>query len=61
MKRMSAYGLERRSEKERCVLFQTVSQNLIRTKGGSLPPGMPWGRVKTSAGYASPDLPVDHR
>ncbi|MFO0777249.1 MAG: hypothetical protein U0223_06550 [Nitrospira sp.] len=35
MKRISAYELERRSEKERCVLFQTVSQNLIRTKGGT--------------------------
>ena len=60
MKRMSAYELERRSGRERCVLFQTVSQSLIRTKGGSLPAGMPWGRVKTSAGYASSDLLIDH-
>jgi hypothetical protein len=35
MKRMSAYELERRSEKELCVLFQIVSQNLIRTKRGT--------------------------
>ena len=61
MKRMSASELERRSEKERCVLFQTVSQTLIRTKGGSLLAGMPWGRVNTSAGYVSPDWPVDPR
>ncbi|MBX3306946.1 MAG: hypothetical protein KF751_12960 [Nitrospira sp.] len=35
MKRMSAYELGRRSEKELCVLFQTVSQNCIRTKRGT--------------------------
>ena len=35
MKRMSAYEVERRSEKERCVLFQTVSQTLIRTRRGT--------------------------
>ena len=41
MKRMSAYELERRSEKELCVLFQTVSQNLIRTKRGTRRPTCP--------------------
>ena len=35
MKRMSAYEVERRSEKELCVLFQTVSQTLVRTKRGT--------------------------
>jgi len=35
IKRISAYELERRSEKELCFLFQTVSQNLIRTKRGT--------------------------
>ena len=35
MKRISAYEVERRSEKELCVLFQTVSQNFIRTKRGT--------------------------
>lgn len=35
MKLISAYELERRSEKELCVLFQTVSQDLIRTKRGT--------------------------
>ena len=35
MKLISAYGLERRSEKELGVLFQTVSQDLIRTKRGT--------------------------
>ena len=34
-KRMSAYELEHRSGRERCVLFQTVSQTLIRTKQGT--------------------------
>ncbi|MBL8054294.1 MAG: hypothetical protein KF876_16740 [Nitrospira sp.] len=35
MKRMSASELERRSGRERCVLLQTVSQTLIRTKRGT--------------------------
>jgi hypothetical protein len=35
MKRISAEELECRSEKELCVLFQTVSQDLIRTKRGT--------------------------
>jgi hypothetical protein len=47
MKLISAYELERRSEKELCVLFQTLSQDLVRTKRGT-----PWGRSKTSTGCA---------
>ena len=41
--------------------FKPCRRLLSGRSGGRLPAGMPWGRVKTSAGYVSSDWPGDHR